>query len=164
MWLNEQEKEWLRTLKVGDEAVIKGGHGFNGPNYTITKVVRITKAQVVVTSYDRPDYEQKFWLKNGEQVGRDSYHFIYLIPRSKKVDAELKRQNIIYKFNGAVHWLQSQKNHLSIEDKENIADFITEFSKRLEEKEQKRLDVLAELQKEGQEMGLYDGDKPNAEV
>lgn len=162
-WHTERQKkvEWLQTLKAGDEVVVYSSHSFTRSNYYLSKVVRVTKAQLVVVQNNRPNYEQKFWIKNGKLVGgRDSYDYSHLIPRSEEVDAEFNRQRIDSKFFKALDWLQ--RNHLEIEDKENIADFVIEISKRIKEKEQKRLDALAELQKESQEMGLYDGDKTNA--
>lgn len=159
-WHKERREklEWIQNLKVGDEVVIVG-YGYTHANYSMANVTRITKAQIIVS---KNGYEQKFWKKDGEEVGGELYRKPSISPLTEKIKADMENQRIATRFSNALYWLQQQRNHLSLEDKQNIGDFITEFSKRIEEKEQKRLDTLAELQKESQEMGLYDGDKPNA--
>ena len=101
-------KQSLFDLEVGDEVATI--HYYIGSSYWVKrKVVRVTKAQIIVNNqHDNPE---KFWKKDGEEVGRKGeiwhsrrYNMIHVLDEKyiDKIEKDYKRLEIAIRKNDAM--------------------------------------------------------------
>lgn len=80
-------KDWLKSLKPGDEVAIETITG----GYVLRKVSRLTKTQIVL------DNCQKFYISSGLLVGGGSnYRRISIIPVTAEIKETIERSKLIY--------------------------------------------------------------------
>ena len=80
-------KEWLKSLKPGDEVAIETITG----GYVLRKVARLTKAQIVL------DNSQKFYISSGLLVGGSFYYKTSIVPITAEMKEKSERSALIYR-------------------------------------------------------------------
>ena len=78
-------KDWLKSLKPGDEVAIETITG----SYVLRKVSRLTKTQIVL------DNSQKFYISSGLLVEGSFYHKTRIIPVTAEMKDLLKKYRLI---------------------------------------------------------------------
>ena len=79
-------KEWLKSLKPGDEVAIETITG----GYVLRTVARLTKTQIVL------DNSQKFYISSGLIVGGSHYRSTRIIPVTAEIKEIMERSTLIY--------------------------------------------------------------------
>ena len=79
-------KDWLQSLKPGDEVAIETITG----GYVLRKVSRLTKTQIVL------DNLQKFYISSGQLVGGSHYRSTSIIPVTAEIKETIERSTLIY--------------------------------------------------------------------
>ena len=101
-------KDWLQSLKPGDEVAIETITG----GYVLRKVSRLTKTQIVL------DNSQKFYISSGQLIGGSHYRSTSIIPVTAEIKQTMEISILIYKI---------RKSHLydiSIESLRKILSII----------------------------------------
>ncbi len=78
-------KDWLKSLKPGDEVAIETITG----GYVLRKVSRLTKTQIVL------DNSQKFYISSGLLVEGSFYHKTSIIPVTAEIKESLEKYRLI---------------------------------------------------------------------
>lgn len=113
--------EWLQQLKVGDEVFVSRPNGYAPyPG----KVIRITKAQIVIF-LNGHHFEDKFWKRNGNEVGGDIYGCRYLIMPSDDVRENVDLEKLKNKAN------ELREKIISPRTKAELQEFIVIMQKYL---------------------------------
>ena len=84
---NIEYKDWLKSLKPGDEVAIETITG----GYVLRKVSRLTKTQIVL------DNCQKFYISSGLLVGGSPYRRTSIIPVTAEIKEKAERSALIYR-------------------------------------------------------------------
>jgi len=108
-----EEKEWLNKLKPGDKVYLD--RGYNG--HSVESVSRITATQIVIKINDR--YEIRFRIKDGFEVGGDSWHHSILRELTPRLIDKIRMENKVRKMN-------ELKNGLITPDNESELDALIE--------------------------------------
>ena len=82
---NIEYKDWLQSLKPGDELAIET----ITVGYVFRKVARLTKTQIVL------DNSQKFYISSGLIVGGSFYHKTSIIPITAEMKETLEKYRLI---------------------------------------------------------------------
>ena len=78
-------KDWLQSLKPGDEVAIETITG----GYVLRKVSRLTKTQIVL------DNSQKFYISSGLLVGGSFYYKTSIVPITAEMKESLEKYRLI---------------------------------------------------------------------
>lgn len=84
-----ETKEWLESLKPGDEVAVNGSHG----NLSIRLVARLTKTQIILNTGN------KFRRDSGYCVGGSAWGHSNITQVTEKVKHQIKIRNIKYKIS-----------------------------------------------------------------
>ncbi len=84
-----ENKEWLESLKPGDEVCFNGSYG----KVVIRKVERLTKTQIIL------DTGNKFRRDSGYCVGGSAWHNSNITQVTEKVKHQIKIGDIKYKIS-----------------------------------------------------------------
>jgi len=119
MFLTSEEVELLQQLHPGDKVLRVEGTSFN--QWQTVEVVRVTKAQVVVGRY-----EQRFWKKNGKEVGG---YAKYIVPPTEQrqqeaAEAQAEAEHRRQKTTAIVAIRNARLHCLPLETLEQIAALI----------------------------------------
>ena len=87
MW---SDREWLKTLKVGDEVAYNNGNSFTGKNYVIDKIIKITPSGRIKTQTG------KEFNNTGEIRGSNGSWFC-LEPVTKEIVDFIERRRLVFK-------------------------------------------------------------------
>lgn len=105
---NIEYKDWLKSLKPGDEVAIDTITG----GYVFREVARLTKTQIVL------DNAMKFYISSGLSIGGSFYHKTSIIPVTAEIKEVMERSTLIYNIR------KSTINGLSIESLRKILSII----------------------------------------
>ena len=84
-----ENKEWLESLKPGDEVCFNGSYG----RLAIREVERLTKTQIIL------DNGAKFRRDTGWGIGCSQYHQSFIDEVTDSVRLKIKTENLRYKIS-----------------------------------------------------------------
>ena len=101
-------KDWLKSLKPGDEVAIETITG----GYVARKIDRLTKTQIVL------DNAMKFYISNGMIVGGYAFSRTSIMPVTAEIEEKAERYTLIYRIK------KSYLSAVSIESLRKILSII----------------------------------------
>jgi hypothetical protein len=81
------DKEWLQSLKPGDEVAVESGGPYS--SYTFRKITKVTATQIIF--HISGDYFKRFSRETGREKGASSYRADHLKPSTPELKAEIAR-------------------------------------------------------------------------